>query len=274
MREDEGQVLWRIEDLCPLLTGGDVIRRGGNVRSHQFSQAGQALRCGGCAKDTQVVAEAELPLQIPGRSNDTDLALVQDCLPAGQHIGLVQVVRGEEDGSPLTLHPHEQVPEFPPIRRVHAGGRLVQKHHRRLAQEACRHPQAPLLTPAQGLHPRLALFGQPQCLQGLVDLQRRARQRHAAQGGEEGQVLVHGELVVKWIVLGAHAEVAPRLLELRGHVDAADVDGALRHGQHPCDAVDRRGLAGAVVPEEREDLRAADLQTHAVHSLVAAKGLH
>ena len=56
-----------------------------------------------------------------------DLAVVDDHDPVAERVGLVQVVRGQEDRRALVPQAADVVPEAGPVLRVEPGGRLVQE---------------------------------------------------------------------------------------------------------------------------------------------------
>ncbi|GAA4557569.1 hypothetical protein GCM10010309_70060 [Streptomyces violaceochromogenes] len=58
-----------------------------------------------------------------------------------------------------------------------------------------------------------------------------------------------------------------------GGVVAEDADHAGGHGQQGGDAADGGGLAGAVGPEQPEDLALPDGEVESVHGVVVAEGV-
>ena len=70
-------------------------------------------------------------------------------------------------------------------------------------------------------------------------------------------------------LLRHEADHGARRPVVRDDVVPADCHRARRRGDDAADDVDQRGLAGAVRPEQREDLAAADLQVDALQRLEA-----
>ena len=63
-----------------------------------------------------------------GRALGDDLAVVDDADPVGELVGLLEVLRGEEDRhAELLVEPAHLVPHARPAHRVEPGGRLVEE---------------------------------------------------------------------------------------------------------------------------------------------------
>ena len=85
--------------------------------------------------------------ELERRTAGDQAAVVDDVDPVGEALGLVHVVRGEHDGDAGGAQLLEQLPGGTPGGGVHAGGRLVDEHDLRTADD--RHRQAePLLLAA------------------------------------------------------------------------------------------------------------------------------
>ena len=67
-------------------------------------------------------------LEEEGAAAALDDALGHDGDAVAQHVGLVHVVRGQQDGAALAV-PLQQLPRLAAGRGVHARRRLVQHHH-------------------------------------------------------------------------------------------------------------------------------------------------
>ena len=75
---------------------------------------------------------AQLGLELVGRAGDDDAAAVHDGHPVGEPVGLLQVVRGEQDGQRLVRgQPADLGPHRGAGLRVEAGRRLVEEQHLR-----------------------------------------------------------------------------------------------------------------------------------------------
>ncbi len=111
--------------------------------------AAQAVAIGGVDRDGLDRGAADLGLQLPRRALGDDRAAVDDPDAVGEHVGLLEVLRGEEDRDPVLLG---QAPDLLPQRgaalRVEAGGRLVEEEQARLVHEREREVE-PALHPAR-----------------------------------------------------------------------------------------------------------------------------
>ena len=97
--------------------------------------------------------------------------------------------------------------------------------------------------------------------------------RHAVDEPVEIEVLVDRQAVVERRLLEHHAEAAPRRQRLGDDVDAADPRGAAVGLEDGAEDVEQRRLAGAVRPEQREQLVAADREADIVERERAAVAL-
>src|SRR4030088_1475490 len=92
-------------------------------------------------------------------------------------------------------------------------------------------------------------------------LQRRPGLRPApVQFGEEAEQLVQGEAIEEGGLLQLDADHAADAGRLPRHVNATNDYLAALDRSQPLDRLDDRSLAGAVGPEEAEDLTRADVE--------------
>lgn len=66
-------------------------------------------------------------------------------------------------------------------------------------------------------------------------------------------------------MLRAHAQVAPSLLGMCGHIEAVDRHATLGRWDHPREHPHRGGLASAVVAQEGHDLALSKAQVQVLH---------
>src|SRR6059058_182977 len=92
---------------------------------------------------------ADLGLELVGRPFGDDVTVVDDSDPVREHICLLEVLRGQEDGyRVLPREPGDLVPEGRPALNVEPGRRLIEEEHARPVDE--RHRQVePALHPAR-----------------------------------------------------------------------------------------------------------------------------
>jgi hypothetical protein len=79
-----------------------------------------------------------------GGSLGADPAAVDDRDLPRQAVGLLQVLGGEQNGHPVARQLGDDPPELLARARVKAGGRLVEQHDRRTADQSRREVEAPV----------------------------------------------------------------------------------------------------------------------------------
>ena len=112
---------------------------------------------------------ADLRLQRIGRALGDDAAVVDDPDAVGEDVGLLEVLRGQEDGHALVLRePAHLLPERGAALDVEAGRRLVEEEDARVVHEREREVE-PALHPARvALHLAVGRLGQADALEQLV----------------------------------------------------------------------------------------------------------
>ena len=112
---------------------------------------------------------ADLRLERVGRALGDDLAGVDDPDPVGERVGLLEVLRGQEDGHALVAgEPRDLVPERGAALHVEAGGGLVEEEDAGLVDQRQREVEPP--AHAAGVAADLAVgrLGEPDALDQLV----------------------------------------------------------------------------------------------------------
>ena len=179
-------------------------------------------------------------------------------------LGLVQVVRGDEDGDAGARQLVDQPPELPARQRIDTAGRLVEEHDRRLVENGAaeREPLAPAGRERAGERALAA------AKTGHVEHEGAPRGEpirvEPVDAAEERDVLIDGQLLVEREALRHVADAALDALGIAVDVDAADERRPGRGPQQAAQHADGGGLAGAVAAEEAEDLAGADVERHVV----------
>ena len=214
---------------------------------------------------------ADLGLQRGRRALGDDVAVVDDPDAVGEDVGLLEVLRREEDGhAVLARQALDLAPQRAAALRVQAGRRLVEEQHARAVQQREREVQAALH--AAGVAADLAARGvaQPDAVEQLL----------AARGGTRPS---RGRAAPPWRSMcsqpvrksssAASCSAAPIVRRICRPVASMTSRPATRRASRRSggSSVDEhqhgRRLAGAVGPEEAVDLARRDLQVDAVDGL-------
>ena len=146
-----------------------------------------------------------------GRALGDDLAVVDDRDPVAERVGLVEVVRGEEDGHALVAQPADLVPHVRAALRVEAGGRLVEEDDLRLVDDAERDVDPAALAAGVGLALAVGVLGELEGVQRLGGAPLRLGLADAVHPGLQHQLLAGGRLVPGAAALGHVADAAAHL---------------------------------------------------------------
>ena len=217
---------------------------------------------------------ADRGLQLVGRALRDLAAAVDDRDPVGELIGLVEVLRGQQDRAAVGDQVPDRVPHLAAGARVQAGGRLVEEDQRRPRDQARREVQ-PAPHAARELRQRpVGGLLEPELLEQAAARSREPRPSAALQASEQPQVLAGREVLVDRRVLAGDADQLADTMRLAGDVDAEDPRLARVDRQQRREHPQHRGLAGAVRSEDAEDLALAHLEVDAVDGAQVAELLH
>ena len=193
------------------------------------------------------------------------LALVDDADPVGHQLGLFDVMRGQDDGDAGGAERAHHLPHVLAQFDVDAGGRLVQEQNLRLVRQRLGDQHAPLHAAGQRHDLLILLVPERDVLQHLLDEGRIVRL--AEQPAAEGAGRPHRLEGVGVKLLRHKPDHGARGAVVADVVVAVHRHGAAGRIGDAADDVDQRGLAGAVRPEQRENLAAPDLQVDAFQRL-------
>ena len=147
--------------------------------------------------------------------------------------------------------------------RVEAGCRLIEEQDLRIVDQGVRQAQ-PLLHPArEGLDVVVAAVGEVDQLQEVADRPPSLRRRQPVAAPEEVQVLPDLHVVVDPEHVRHEPEDASDLVGVPRDRPAGDLGDTGRGLQERGEDPERRRLAGAVRPDEAEDLAGLDVEVHA-----------
>eukprot|EP01084_Bolivina_argentea_P250227 419179_1 len=232
---------------------GQQLLQGGDGRVH--------VAAGVVHLDDHLEAGAELSLEVLQGTNAAQGALGHDGHTVGQYLHLLQVVGGQDDGAVLG-GAADHTPQLAAAGRVHPGGGLVQEEHLGGANQGQGDAELALVATGQLVGGHGLVVGQAADLEQVGNDGGDMLSRHAAEGSVELEVLLGGHEVDEGVELRAVANLAAGGLGIGDDVTAGNeavaVGGELLAGQDG----HRRGLAGAVGPQEAEDLPGLDPEAH------------
>src|SRR4051794_11026197 len=217
-------------------------------------------------------ARAERRLELGGRAAGAQSPAVHERDPLAELVGLVHVVRREQDRhAALLAQSRDEIPHGAARDRVEADRRLVEDQHARPVDERLRE-----LEPADhaaGVRRHEAIRGLEYAgrLEREVDALAALRARDVEQPREQHHVLAPGERAVGRELLRHVADLPAHGHPLAGDVVAEDVRDAAADRQERRQDADRRRLAGAVGAEQAEHLALPDLEVDAVDGALLAE---
>ena len=183
--------------------------------------------------------------------------------PVGELVGLLEVLRGEQERHALAHELAHDGPDRDAAARVEARGRLVEEQDPGLGDEARSEVEPPPHASGVGLDRPIARVGEVEALEQLVGAGGRLAPGQVEQPTEQAQVLAPGQELVDGRELSRQADQLAHLCGLVHDVEAehlgAPAVGAQQRRQHP----DERRLARAVRPEQSEHGALGDLKVDA-----------
>ena len=205
------------------------------------------------ARDGDVDAVGADPrLQLLGGAVRDRAPVVEDHDVVGQPVGLLEVLRREDDGGAVAHEVAQLVPQAVAALGVEAGGRLVEEEHARAADEAGGQVEAAAHAPGEGLHQRVGGVDEVELLEELAGPLAGFALGQAVEAADHLEVEPAGEEAVDGGLLRGDADAAAHLVGLVDDVEAGHRPRALGGDGEGGEDADRGGLAGAVVAEEAE----------------------
>ena len=201
----------------------DALGASGRGLAERGERGGQALLVVRVGRRRLERDPADLGLQCGRRALRDDLPVVDDPDAVGEHVGLLEVLRRQEDGDAvLTGEPLDLRPQRAAALRVQARRRLVEEEDARTVQQREREVQAPLH--AAGVPADLAPRGvaQPDAVEQRLAARAALGLREPVQPALEVDVLPAGEEVVERGLLERRADRAADLRAVRRDVEARD----------------------------------------------------
>lgn len=201
------------------------------------------------------------------------LAAIDQRDPVGQLVGLLQILRGEEDGGAARDQLADQPPDRATAARVEPGGRLVEEKHLRVADQAHRDVEPAAHAAGVGRCRFLRGVHQVELLDQRSDSAFALGPAEMVQCRHHRQVLLGGEEVVHRGELTGDADRGANRIGFAGDVVACDPQFAVIGTDQCRKDLHRGGFPGPVRAEQRKDSPGRHIQIDAVEHLVITVGL-
>src|SRR5579862_3289570 len=198
--------------------------------------------------------------EVSRRAARDDPPVVDDGDPVAQPLGLVHVVRREDNRSPRCAKALDDVPHLAARLRVEARGRLIEKEQLGVTDERARHGQPLFLAAGERADA---------CVDLLVELDDAHHVRDVVRvpvkALEQGETLTHRELFGELRLLERNADTLPELRRVAFPGAPEDLDVTAVAFEKPLADLDRGGLSGSIGSQEAEALARLHLEVEAVH---------
>ena len=240
---------------------------------HRPERLERTIAVGGLTEDDLDALAAVAVLQLVGRALGDHAAVVDHRDLVGQVVGLLEVLRREENGRALPHELGDHVPHRQPRAGVEARGGLVEEEDRRARDERTGEIEAAAHAARVGLREPVAGVGQLEALEELARPVGRPALAQVVEPPDHLEVLEPREVLVDRRVLPGEPDAGAQQRRVTHDVEPADLRSpAVGHEQGGQDA-DAGGLAGAVRAEQPEHGAVWDRQVDAVERLYLAIGL-
>ena len=249
-----------LAELVEQVAQGPRVPVAGNLQGERVGiPHRRADRAGGRIQITDIgEMQADVPagnaaLELRGAALGDDDAVVEHRDPGGEVIGLLEVLRGEEDRDAPGHQVADDLPHGPAAARVEPGGRLVEKYQPWVADQGHREVEPAPHAAGVGSHLLLGVRGQVKAVQQRRGTPTALATAQVVQVRHQQHVLRAGQQVVHRRELAGDADRGPDRIGLGREVMPGDADLAgVRRDQGGQDLHGGR-LAGAVRAEQGED---------------------
>ena len=260
----------RAHDLGQLLdtaaqAHGRRIGRRGDRRPEALEHGRDRVAVGALGRLYLERRAPDLGLERLRRPAGHDLAAVDDREVVGEHVGLLEVLRRQEDRDAVVARQARHLlPHVGAALRVEPGGRLVEEEDARVMHERERQVEPALHAARVAADLAVRRVGEADALEQRVAARAPLGLRHALERGLEAHVLAAGEQRVERRLLERRADLAPHRGAVLHDVAPGHARGARGGRQQRGEHQHGGRLAGAVGPEEAIDLAGLDPQVDAV----------
>jgi hypothetical protein len=186
--------------------------------------------------------------------------MVDNGNPIAQPLGLVHVMRGQNDCSATALQILDDIPKLPSRLRIQSRRRLIQKNEIRIADERYRDSQTLPLTSGKVPHPRSGLLTEGDQVQRVA-----GAQTGTVEAPEECQDLQTAQLFMEARLLERHPHTLTDCIVLALSPPCPkEFDSPRRRFQETFEDLDGGRLAGAVRPQQPKTFTGLNGQVQSV----------
>ena len=216
---------------------------------------------------------ADLVLELVGGALGDDPPAVDDRDRVGEPVGLLEILRREQQRGALPDQLADDVPHAQPAARVEPGRRLVQEQHGGSGHQRPGQVQPAPHAPGIALHDPVGGVGEVEPLEQLAGALTARPARQVIEAPDHVEVLETGEQLIDRGVLPGQSDDPPQRGRVCQHVDAGHAGpagvGLEQGGEHAYGG----GLARAVGPEQPGHGALGHRQVEAVEGLDLAVAL-
>jgi hypothetical protein len=181
-----------------------------------------------------------------------DPPVVEDDDVVREAVRFLQVLSGEHERGAVAHLLAQQLPELVAAVRIEAGGWFVQEQHCRCRHQRGGEVEAPAHAAGKVLGQLLGDVGERDSLEQLAGTLAGGCARQVVEPPDQLEVGARAEQAVDGGGLRGHPDALAHPSCLHDHVVAGDPRAALGRRRQGGEDAQRRGLAGAVVPEQPE----------------------
>ncbi len=210
----------------------DDVSGHGRALGADGTQDAWAARLASCAsaRPTSSTVAPRSDLSWVGSALGDHAAVVDHGDLVGEGVGLLEVLRGEQDARALLDEVLDHRPQVDPTLGIEPGGGLVEEQHLGSCYQRGGDVEAPTHAAGVGLEGPVTGVGEPELLEQLDGPCGDDGAVQMVEAPDHGEVLPTREVLVHRRVLTGQSDQGPDLLGLGHHVVPEDVAGAARRG--------------------------------------------
>ena len=196
-----------------------------------------------------------------------DLAVVDDGDSISELVGLLEVLRRQQDGGSFAVQTANLLPQRDAAHRIEPRCRLVEEQHSRLMDQAERQVETTAHAARIGADPAIGSASETNAFEQFGGAWLDLGDRQAVEHCLQVQQLVAGHQWIDGRILQSHADVAAHIVGLRDDIETGHLCRAGRRLQQSRQHPDDRAFSGAVRAKESEDLAVLHFEVDTVDRL-------